>query len=129
MTINREKWREEILPRLIPEMRNLSHGFSVADGWKTLVCDLIDHLDTYGVSYDILQIKEKFGGLRFYCQLKDRKGAFPAGFAASVMKAEGDSLLICEDCGAPGTRLGDGWIRTLCPACDAAFKKRRAERV
>lgn len=124
MTIDRTKWREEILPRMIPEMRNLTHGFTIQDGWKGLVCDLVDRLDTHGIPYDILQIKEKFGGLRFYYKAKNA----PEAFQNAVMKAEADSLAICEDCGAPGTRLGNGWIRTLCPACDAAFHKRRAER-
>lgn len=124
MTINREKWREEILPRMMLEMRNLDHGFSIADGWKTLVCDLVDHLDTYQVPYEILQIKEKFGGLRFYYKAENA----PEGFDAAVAKAEEESLAICEDCGAPGKRLGDGWIRTLCEPCDKKFHKRRAER-
>jgi len=131
MPIDRTKWREEILPRMIPEMRNLEHGFSVKDGWKMLVCDLVDHLDTHGIPYDILQIKEKFGGLCFYYRAKDKgrsHALLPDAFNKAVEKAEADSLSICEDCGAPGMRLGDGWIRTLCRPCDEAFHKRRAER-
>lgn len=124
MPIDRTKWREEILPRMASDMRNLIHGFSISDGWKTLVCDLVDHLDTYGIPYEIQQIKEKFGGLRFYYDAKDA----PEEFQTAVAKAEADSLTICEDCGAPGKRLGDGWIRTLCEPCDTAFKKKRAER-
>lgn len=124
MGINREKWREEILPRLIPEMRNLDHGFTVTDGWRDLVCDLVDQLDLLQVPYEILQIKEKFGGLRFYTQAKDA----PEEFRALVAKAEAASLSICEDCGAAGERRGDGWIRTLCKPCDVKFLERRAAR-
>ena len=51
------------------------HQFSVADGWYGIIFDLcaelnriIDEADDKGrkVTIDTLQIKEKFGGLRFY---------------------------------------------------------------
>lgn len=124
MAINLEKWREEILPRLIPEMRNLEHGFSIQDGWRDLVCDLIDQLDSLQVPFEILQIKEKFGGLRFYTYAKDA----PKEFRALVEKAEAASLSLCEDCGGVGVRRGDGWIRTLCKPCDDKFLAKRAAR-
>ena len=54
------------------------------------------------------QIKEKFGGLRFYYQGGDE---FIHG---AVWLADSLSTQICETCGAPGERGGDGWIRTTC---------------
>jgi len=37
------------------------------------------------------------------------------------------SYMLCEECGSPGERGGDGWISTLCPTHraerDAARKK------
>lgn len=44
---------------------------SCGDGWKDLLLKLADDLDGLQIPYEIQQIKEKFGTLRFYasCQL------------------------------------------------------------
>ena len=55
-----------------------------------------------------LQIKEKFGTLRFYAEGGD---AYTVGM---TQMAESMSAVTCECCGAPGTTAGSGWIRTLC---------------
>jgi hypothetical protein len=55
-----------------------------------------------------VQVKEKFGTLRFYIQ---------AGTAAHynyISFAESMSGVTCETCGRPGKRLGRGWIYTAC---------------
>lgn len=54
------------------------------------------------------QIKEKFGGLRFYYNGGD---SFIGGVVAM---AEEMSYRTCEECGAPGKESTSGWIRTLC---------------
>lgn len=54
------------------------------------------------------QVKEKWGGLRFYVDNAD-------DYCRGVIDlAERMSLSTCEVCGAPGKRAGGGWIRTLC---------------
>jgi hypothetical protein len=54
------------------------------------------------------QVKEKFAGLRFYHHGGDE-------FCDGVLQmAEGMSIRTCEECGAPGTIGGKGWIKTLC---------------
>ena len=56
----------------------------------------------------VLQVKEKFGTLRFYAgQVDDRAQAY-------IDFAEHMSGKVCEVCGAPGKLGGKGWIRTLC---------------
>ncbi|MDE1830597.1 MAG: hypothetical protein KGI25_09770, partial [Thaumarchaeota archaeon] len=57
------------------------------------------------------QVKEKFGSLRFYHHGGDEycNGA--------IELAEALSTCICENCGAPGTVGGRGWIKTLCTPC------------
>jgi hypothetical protein len=55
-----------------------------------------------------LQVKEKFGGLRFYYSGGD------AYISGVVQLAEDMSYNICEVCGNPGTQTSSGWIRTLC---------------
>ena len=54
------------------------------------------------------QIKEKFGGLRFY---------FIGGnelTRGAIELAETMSYRICEQCGKPGSPREEGWIQTLC---------------
>lgn len=55
-----------------------------------------------------VQVKEKFGTLRFYYDGGDEY------VRALVSMAESMSSCMCEECGAPGTTGGTGWIKTLC---------------
>ena len=55
-----------------------------------------------------VQVKEKFGGLRFYVQAATDKQWSYINFAESM------SYRTCEDCGAPGKTYTDGWHTTLC---------------
>lgn len=54
------------------------------------------------------QVKEKFGGLRFYYTGGDDT------IRGMVAVAESLSAITCEECGAPGDQTSDGWIKTLC---------------
>lgn len=58
-----------------------------------------------------VQVKEKFGGLRFYVHGGSAKHHTMISFAESL------SYRICEDCGAMKDTItySIGWIRTLCP--------------
>jgi len=55
-----------------------------------------------------VQVKEKFGGLRFYVQAATDKHYDYISFAESM------SYRTCEMCGAPGKTYTDGWHTTLC---------------
>ena len=55
-----------------------------------------------------VQVKEKFGTLRFYYNGGDD---FINGLERM---AESMSAVTCEECGNPGTITKGGWIRTLC---------------
>lgn len=57
-----------------------------------------------------IQVKEKFGGLRFYYNGGDDH------IQGVVNMAESMSYRTCEECGAPGKSNNEGWIRTLCEA-------------
>lgn len=84
-------------------------------GWQSLVSPLIDLCEQHGV--EILQIKEKFGGLRFYVgEMSDEN---VASLSTAINVAEDASFRICQDCGAPGVLRGGGWLRTLCHDCHA----------
>jgi len=59
-----------------------------------------------------LQVKEKFGGLRFYVSGGDQ---YTAGL---IWLADHLSTMICEECGAPGLQTGSDWIKTRCATHD-----------
>ena len=56
----------------------------------------------------VVQVKEKFGTLRFYIQAGTDAHYNYISFAESM------SAVTCETCGKPGKRLGHGWIYTAC---------------
>lgn len=88
---------------------------SVGKGWHPIVEPLLKHLQELGGS--IAQVKEKFGGLRFYYYLPDGENDLTLWriFDKEVDNAEKLSVCICEECGQPGTRIGKNWIKTRCP--------------
>jgi hypothetical protein len=82
----------------------------VGEGWYPLVTQLVEDLFNAGWDGDLHQIKEKFGGLRFYI------GKGNDDIYRLIMDAESKSLEVCEVCGEPGrcSGWGRGWMRTLC---------------
>jgi hypothetical protein len=54
------------------------------------------------------QVKEKFGGLRFYTN------GYNEAVSAMIHMAESMSYRTCEVCGNPGRSNNYGWISTLC---------------
>jgi len=97
----------------------MGFGFECGDGWFDLIRDLSEKLEDKGV--EAVQVKEKFGGLRFYLA-----GSTTDEIWKLVQDAEELSEKTCEICGEPGERYGGGWIRTLCSACE---NHRKTERV
>lgn len=85
----------------------------VGPGWHGIIRRLITDLATMGWDGTVMQVKEKFGGLRFYI------GASNDDVFERVSKAEIESYDTCETCGEPGTSGGDGWITTRCVPCRA----------
>lgn len=89
-------------------LENVYCGISYGPGWDALIRGLCAELTAKYPEVRCAQIKEKFGGLRFYvgpsCKEAD----------ALISAAEAESFKICEQCGAPGKPRGGGWIKTLC---------------
>ena len=88
-------------------------NFGVGEGWKGIVTGLCEDLDALGLTdLVVVQVKEKFGGLRFYVQGEgdDAREAV----SALIREAEAKAWLTCDTCGAPGdTRQ----MATLCHPC------------
>ena len=81
----------------------------IGEGWYQLMHDLLEELIKTDWDRDIHQIKEKFGGLRFYVG-----GASQEVFDI-ISRYEELSYETCEVCGETGkTRRDLGWHRTLC---------------
>lgn len=82
--------------------------FEIGDGWYELVKNMIDELIADGWDKQVCQVKEKFGGLRFYTN-----GGGENHYKI-ISKYENMSVKTCEVCGKPGEQRGGGWIVTLC---------------
>lgn len=94
--------------------------FERDDGWGPLITDLETKLKALSPDYTISQVKEKFGGLRYYASAGDVDAETSKQFYDLIREAEAKSYEICECCGQPGRltrRGGRGWYKTLCSAC------------
>ncbi len=121
-----QKRMEEKYPKMLSGNYG---GFAVGKGWWVILDMLMGqiqhHIDwknreTIVVPQVVIeQIKEKFGGLRFYYQGGDEY------ISGMVTMAETWAGSICEDCGAIGTRRSGGWIRTLCDRHEAEYQERK----
>ena len=89
----------------------------VGPGWHELIWKLCEDLEALDLpeTFAVVQIKEKFGGLRFY------ENQVTSESKKLIGDAEDKSMEICELCGKPGqlreqrpdgTRLS--WIKTTC---------------
>lgn len=96
------------------------HFTDVGRGWRPLLILLHERLRGSAPDYGVLQVKEKFGGLRVYLSYGPTISINTARLA--VNEVEEISYKICEDCGDPGSTRApanrpNGWIRTLCDSC------------
>lgn len=89
------------------------------DGWFSLIDLLSSLLEGWildmepGLDAQIWakQVKQKYGGLRYYLSHETPK------MQGAIALAEDLSLRTCEECGHPGRSRKGAWIRTLCDAC------------
>lgn len=88
----------------------------IGAGWSDLIDEIYNKLPDNAF---ILQIKEKFGGLRFYV---DNISGEVQDF---IWEVEDRSLGICEVCGKEGKPRDGGWIKTLCDEHSLSERQRR----
>lgn len=122
-----------------------AYGCEMGDGWYELMTDLCTEItaayERAGVPVDleVAQIKEKWGGLRFYYSTPDHPveihaiDIFGVGslrhnggesplqneITDIVRRYEEKSFTVCEVCGKPGILRKMCWVRTLCDECFA----------
>src|SRR5271157_5985448 len=80
----------------------------VGPGWGDILARLINDLFELGWDGYVFQVKEKFGGLRFYI------GSANEAIYERIDTAGEESFETCEQCGAPGMLREGGWLKTLC---------------
>jgi len=118
-------------------VENCSCGWFPPKGWSEVIWDLCheltDILNKHNLSDQRLlveQVKEKFGGLRFYWTLTYKEDEFIDAIYEeidnAVNRAEKKCWKICMICGAPGTsKTHNHWVSTLCEK----HHKEKAERL
>jgi hypothetical protein len=120
------KKMEEQFPKMFASRYG---GFAVGSGWypilEVLCANIQSHIDWQVkqgkdiAQVEVNQIKEKFGGLRFYYSGGDDE------ISGMVRMAEAWADIACEECGAAGKRRDGGWIRTLCDFHEAEYQERK----
>ncbi len=110
-----------------PQQTAMAWGFAHGDGWFDLVWRLCEQIEpivlagdadtreweapldtTKRPPFEVYQVKEKFGGLRFYTNSHNW------AIFDLIQQAEQQSFQICDICGQPGTLRKGSWWRTRC---------------
>jgi hypothetical protein len=99
----------------------MPRGFTHGDGWFDIVWRLCGDLEPLveeferesGHQFEVLQVKEKFGGLRFYVNHASD------AIRQRIEVAEEESFHTCEICGRPGNQREGAWSKTLCDLHDS----------
>jgi hypothetical protein len=81
---------------------------SVGPGWANLVKEVFSSKERFGNPVKIIQVKEKFGGLRIYTDYVHNE------LDEVIREVEDKSYRTCETCGSPGAPRKAGWIYTAC---------------
>ncbi len=100
-----------------PQESCMAFGICVDDGWYWLINQLCNYLQS-DIDHNnqpqikAAQVKEKFGGLRFYVD----SGTIEQ--YAIIHFTENLSYTICEICGSTkGVIQTKGWVKTICKKC------------
>lgn len=122
----REKELKEHPERFKPQWPYELFGVECGEGWKHLYEPITEYIENYNKTHEdepieIHQIKEKFGGLRYYtnfCTEELRK---------MIDKAEKESFKTCEVCGKHIDKpiIENRWVYAECNECHNERLQRR----
>lgn len=133
----KEELRDELLSEfsdlfpkedpLFREGSGVSFGIDCGDGWYSLIYSLCKDIREILIDYPelkrifkVIQVKEKFAGLRFYIGYGNKE------IFDRIHNAEEESFTICEFCGRGGKPRWDlPWKKTLCDGCYEKEKERQ----
>lgn len=124
-----ERWKhpENFTPQEPYEL----FGIECGDGWKDLYQPLIDYINKFNEDKEneeqihILQIKEKFGGLRFYVD------KYTEELRDMIRAAESKSYNTCEVCGKWIEKpiIKNHWIYTECQECHDKLEEEKQKKI
>jgi hypothetical protein len=127
MQIERTAFEKEMMescPLLYADMVNqrpitessMAFGFCVGPGWHPLIRELSHGIEKIIRAFPleeqqairVVQVKEKFGSLRFYMSFCVEE------IEELITEAENKSAITCDVCGASGRIRGTGWLSARC---------------
>lgn len=124
MNVENTKYLLEKYPNLYqqyylsPNETCMCWGFETGDGWFDIIDNLSEEITKIAPNVQALQVKEKFGGLRFYIDGVDTDEKILDDVYRLINNAEDESYRTCEFCGSTeNVTQTRGWISTLCELC------------
>ena len=98
----------------IPTPYNLFY-IECGEGWNKILNTLFKKINNIlkrdNFDFALLQVKEKYGGLRIYVSSATDE------IYKLIDKAESESFKTCEICGKKGKIYDNGWVKTRCKEC------------
>ena len=90
---------KEKITKDFPEMYSdcFDYDFSIGEGWYKIVYKLTEEINRIDKNVKVLQVKEKFGELRFYISIPNEKTVDE--IYTLIKKAVDESSKTCEFCG------------------------------
>lgn len=100
-------------PPFDPRKTLIAFGLEIGEGWFPLLEETLDKIraelqENPIKNFRIIQVKEKFGGLRVNTNYS------PEAICEIIDEAERKASKICDVCGKPGKIRVGGWIVTRC---------------
>lgn len=115
------RWTGEVVDNYdysFTELDDMPDGWRIAFG-EQFCADIQHELDKLrpetAADFRVLQIKEKFGQLRFYTNWVTE------GIDEVIRRYENLSERTCIECGAPATKITTGWISPFCDKCAKVY--------
>ena len=101
---------EELKKKIVPEYWKT---IDVDEGWYQLIVDCDKELTAIDPNYQIFQVKQKFGGLRYY--FHPSQSDTSKAMSEVISKYEAIAAQTCEATGKPGVLMKSigGWYKTL----------------
>lgn len=120
-------------------------GLELPPGWLPIFSRLCEDIDATLTkeekqTFYWVQLKEKFGTARFYCEMGEAKDSLRPEIRGAVLsfrpiaanekirdliaEAEAATGDICQKCGEPGTLRRGTWWRTVCDRHEAEYQAR-----
>lgn len=124
MSEEKRKLITESCPKLYRKMKFLGCD----DGWLDLIFELSKKLETEieklstedQEKFYVVQIKEKFGSLRFYMSYEND------AMGKHIRIAEEKSCETCEGCGSENSNIvGRNWLVNLCEDCYIVYHMKK----